>query len=319
MSDDNTLYQALIVTKVDDSATSGFSGSIRTELWTKPKSQFPDSIQRNLPSKGAMLNIDFLPVINSDGTLNQNNLAKNSAARNLLQYRKLSQLVAKSWLHKGDLIRRLILTADLAPDTYQTSIPLESLRMMGINESPILFARFSDNQIQNSTRIDPLYDLAALPPIDERTLPFRSSIILPDGLNWRYIRLSLLCAGQAYVKVSDNEYSQINEPIFSNYDVCVNYAFTAVSWSEYLATSVELVQPGHNQIPPYYKVTFPYPPRPNLDKYSLLSEEDIMTWANAPEAGGELPFYPRQENGNYVSELVKNVVPPYPYIPATSS
>ena len=155
-------------------------------------------------------------------------------------------------------------------------------------------------------------------PIDKRTLSYRSSIILPDGLNWQYIRLSLLCAGQAYLKTDENDYQRINEPIMSTYDICVNYAFTTVSWSEYIATSAELVQPGHNQIPPYYKVTFPYPPRPNMDEYSLLSEEDIYTWANAQEQDGELPFYPAKEKGNYVSDLVGNVLPPYPYIPPTS-
>jgi len=42
---------------------------------------------------------------------------------------------------------------------------------------------------------------------------------------------------------------------------------------------------------------FPYPPKPAEE---LLSEENISTWANAPETGGDLPFYPPKENGEYV-------------------
>ena len=249
MSSDKTLYQALIVEEVKDSEASKFNRGIRTELWTRAKDCFPDPIREGLPSNGAMLEQDFLPVSSVDGRVNEENLAKRSSVGNLLQYRKMSQLVAKSWLPEGGMIRKLILTAGLAPDAYDNVIPSESLSSYGIE---------SKQFEEKTTGIQSLYKLAQeiqasanptlekkLPqtptPIDKRTLSYRSSIILPDGLNWQYIRLSLLCAGQAYLKTDENDYQRINEPIMSTYDICVNYAFTTVSWSEYIATSAELV------------------------------------------------------------------------------
>ena len=322
-SDDNTLYQVLIV-EVDDRYTQG----IKTTLWTLPHCDLPLEMQAELPSNGVSLKPDFLPVRDrefcpqlSQKTL-ENNLAKNISARNLLAYRKMSQLVASSWLAKpGEmdknlLVRKLIMSGGMAPDSYINKIPVALFAGELLDEKIINANNFIPLSMLANTTAQARETNGHAPTSSATVQDCRSSIILPDSINWQYIRLSLLCAGQVYWKTGPSKYSQLWEPIFSTYEICVTFAFTMVSWSEYVAEFAELVQPGYNQKPPYYKVTFPYPPKPSED---VLSEEDLSKWANAPESGGQLPFYPRKENGKYLSDLVTNILPPYPYIPSTST
>jgi len=324
MSGEDTLYQVLLVEHEHDKEKIDSQGidhkNLKTKLLTKPKQelekQFGTVEGFQLPSNGAELDDNFMPIVGwnvNTGQDKKNNLAKRYGARNLLQYRKLSQLVAKSWLDDDDdkdpnlkhceIIRKLIITANLQPEEFETVTPSD-------NEQ-------KKEQKSGQQGLDKLYDLITSGSGkngEQNTNRYRDTIILPDALNWRYMRLSLLCAGQAiYWDKNNDQYELINEPILSTYDMCVNYAFTTVSWSQYIATSSELVQAGINQIPPYYKVVFPYPPRPNVDsKCAVIRETDIIEWATAKEESGKLPFYPPKNGSKYESDLVRNVIPTLP-------
>jgi len=296
----------------------GFTQGIHTKLITKPKSQFPQNVQERLPSKGAIIKDDFLPVL-SRGTpprVNEQNLAERYPVSILLKARKLSQLVAKSWLTNdrdhpyNSIIRKLILSADLAPDDCETQIPrnsmpaVDALRDNASIDNPDLLALYLLGQ-QMSTNDA----LGRTPPTNLN----RTHLILPDGLNWQYIRLALLVSGQAYME-EDGNYTPISDPIASTYDVCVYVAFTMVSWSSYLSHRVEYVQPGQNAKPPYFKVDVPYPPR-LLGDSTGLTEKEVKAWAYASDdpdsSTPSYPFYPENQG----DRLVKNVVPPSPYLP----
>jgi len=313
-NDDNTLFQILEVTE-----NPGYSQDICTTLVTQPKSEFPPDVQKRLPSNGVSVKEDFLPPIipgSNPPKVNEVNLTKLHAVEMLFQARKLSQLLAKSWLPNeskiNSLIRKLFLTGDLSPDNYENNFPNHlksglSLTAQGLSDLYIVAGHLSQkNKIDTKVSFD--LNLS------------RSTLILPDGLNWQLIRLSLLFAGQAYLVEQDENqqktYIPLCDPILSTYDICVYVAFTMISWSDYIAQRLEFTQPGRNAKPPYFKVTVPYPPL-ILQEGTDLTEDQIKEWVNAPDEGGNWPFYPENQNGEYVSDLVTNIVPPYPYLPTS--
>jgi hypothetical protein len=314
MNDDNTLFQILEVTENPD-----YSQGICTTLVTQAKSEFTPDVQKRLPSNGVSVKEDFLPLIIPESNppkVNEVNLTKLHAVEMLFQARKLSQLLAKSWLPNESeinrLIRKLFLTGDLSPDHYENTFPqdlkkhFELTDHQGLSDLYIVAGNLHNKNKSDSNDCD--LSLS------------RSTLILPDGLNWQLIRLSLLFAGQAYlVKQAENEqktYTPLCDPILSTYDICVYVAFTMISWSDYVAQRLEFTQPGRNAKPPYFKVTVPYPPL-SLNDGTDLTEAQIKDWVNAPDEGGKWPFYPEKKNGEYVSELVRNIVPPYPYLPTS--
>lgn len=291
------------------------SQGIHTTLVTKPKSQFPANVQERLPSSGAIIKDDFLPVItpgSNPSEVNQQNLADRYPVSMLLKARKLSQLIAKSWLPEesieNKLIRKLILTGNLEPDFYVTEIPqsLKDKLHLQPKQNDLSELYFIANNLRSKNNLDN-------PPPSDQHLD-RTHLILPDGLNWQLIRIALLAAGQVYME-DGKGYTPISEPIASTYDVCVYLAFTMVSWSEYSSTKIEFTQPGYNAKPPYFKVDIPYPPI-LLNESTGLSQEYLQAWAYAADEGGSSPFYPdKNQDGRYVSNLVKNIVPPHPYLP----
>jgi hypothetical protein len=208
----------------------------------------------------------------------------------LLQTRRLSQLIAKTWLSESSFkteseknsvrcIREIFLSANLRPDNFDPNW----------------------NNIPTSG-------------------PETSYIIQPDWLNQEGIRLSLLLAGQAYLKVEGGYMPICDPPIFSTYETIHEYSLK-VSWDTFYASRVDVAQPGVNAKPPYYEVTLGYPPRPSVGEFTSLTEEKIATWVNAPEEYGNspFPFYPPKNNGKYESDNVSYVIPPYPYIPMSCS
>lgn len=322
MNDDNKVFQILAVREDKDC-----SQGIHTTLLTKPKSAFPPNVQERLPSIGVTIKDDFLPIITPGSKppeVNKLNVAERDSVAVLLKARKLSQLMSQSWLPNesinNKLIRSLILTANLEPDDYVTDIPSELKTTIDIKEKDQgvldLYILATDLRKKEKKKKNSSTDSSTPPPSDSRL--DRSHLILPDGLNWQLIRVALLVAGLAYIEEENEQgekiYTPICDPIASTYDICVYVAFTMVSWSDYVSQRLEFIQPGRNARPPYFKVDLPYPPK-LLNDSTGLQEEDIKTWAYAPDEGNPLPFYPEKEGSEYVSKLVKNVVPPYPYIP----
>lgn len=297
--DENTIYQALIVTR-----DRNFPQEICTTLVTKRKCEFDLYFQDKLPSNGATLKKDFLPINDVSTDQQEENLSKRYGARIMLVFRKLSQLVAKSWTStpEGRRIKKLMLTANLEPNCYDTSNSFSS--------------EIEGDEQQARKR---LYDLAgklASNPDNQLQKDAGSTTILPGSVNWQYVRFSLLCAGQAYWKNRQGNYQQICPPILSTYEICVTYALSLlqVSASNVVTTTADVIQYNDFQKPPYYKVALPYPPMPVLADIGLTNEE-LEAWADAPEEGGDYPFYPTDLEGrDSSSEVVTNTVPPLPYI-----
>ncbi len=207
--------------------------------------------------------------------------------RQLLIARKMSQLVAKTWLdseqmkdpedkEKFPIIRKLILLSNEFPKIEQ-------------DEMDALKHRFASEY----------------KPEDE------SEIILPGRLNWSSAYLNLLLAGQAYLQKDDGTLSRLHEPILSTFEAVNLYAFKLV-FDEFVAQAQELFSPGNQPVPPYYLWTFPYPPRSRTDEFSLLNKNMIGAWAYAEDDKGKLPFYRRTANDEI--EGVEYVYPPYPYM-----
>ncbi len=205
--------------------------------------------------------------------------------RQLLIARKMSQLVAKTWLdsdqisnpedkEKFPIIRKLILLSNQPPELEQ-------------DEVTAIKSIVSNYQIEDELEI-----------------------IIPGRLNWQSAYLNLLLAGQAYLEKDDGTLSLLHEPILSTFEAVNLYAFKLV-FDEFVAKAQELFSPGTQPVPPYYLWTFPYPPRSRTDESSQLNEQMIKAWAYAADEGGTLPFY---STSNGEIEGVEYVYPPYPYM-----
>jgi hypothetical protein len=279
---DDDYFQVLIVTEPNEDA------GIETKLLTKTKKEFEDmevlgggSIGDKLPSKGVELDPHFLPIKDADGHIDYQNLAKYSTARFMLICRKLSQLIAKTWLPKESfkdefaatkarLARKIFLAANLRPNHFDPPL----------------------NQI---------------PTDDKRT----QNIIKPDRINQQGLQLSLLFGGLVYTPSApgSDTYLRVCEPILSNYELVYEYALK-VSWDTFYSSRTDYPQPGINPVPPYYEVVMAYPPRPELGEFTVKLDQ-LEKWAKAKDHSGDFPFYPQDME----SSDVGFVHPPYPYIP----
>lgn len=323
---DNNKYFQILIVKLTDQGSSIAPSNIKTTLVTKRKRDFKETdneednftlikynpnnktweshgtIGDRLPSKGVKVKEDFLPIETCDSKQEYlENLCKYPTVRFLLQTRRLSQLMAKTWLPKNyfntdwekDQVlctREIFLSTNLRPDNFDPN--------------------WDEIPISNS---DTDYDY----------------IIKPDSLSQEGICLSLLLTGQAYLWVPQGKYSNeiagylpIGPSIFSTYEIIYEYAWR-LSWDTFYAARVDLAQPGVNARPPYYEVTLGYPPRPPLDEFTTLTESKIGAWVSASdEDNGDtpFPFYPRKnDDGEYETDTVRYVIPPYPYIPMSCS
>jgi hypothetical protein len=306
-SSTDKLFQLLIVEEMNKKSPNQSLGITTTlltgTLETLKKKTSLEPLK--LPSRGVLLHDKFLPINNQDQQEDEreDNQAKRYGVRMLLQARKLSQLITKSWLSENQgkdekdnkkfrIIRKLFLTANLQPEQYDGK-DIDGNEIKGINDLQKLNPSVSDA---------------------------KADIILPSRLNWSHLRLSLLFAGQAYMKDDESgELTPLCEPILSTYEIVNLYAFKLV-WNDFAAYREELIQPGILQVPPYNLVTVPYPPRPNTNEFTQLTDEMIQAWAYAEEGvpqGEQLesekfPFYPLKGEPE---DKVNYVVPPYPYLP----
>ncbi|MDZ8260742.1 hypothetical protein [Nostoc sp. ChiQUE01b] len=252
------------------------------------------------PSKGTSIDKDFMSDI--PGELGD---AQRSTVRFLKQARELSQRMAATWLNeekiptdedkiKIKLVRKILNSYNLPLDTYFVNDEGTLNNNPDGLEQLIMTAQAEGNQ--------DLY------------------LIKREYVSYNSISLSLLLCGQAYYKNDNNEWTRIWEPIFSNYEIVYEYALD-LSWDTYYATRKDIAQPGINQNPPYTEVTLGYPPRP--PEFNL-TQEDIQRWVRAKEMpltgeeNSEFPFYPPKENGKFVSDQIRFVAPPFPYLPLST-
>lgn len=307
-SDLDQCFQILLVE--DRGETEDFlpaPNDIKTTLVTRRRGEFQDypiisydvdskswrqdkaiGSAENLPTKGVEPDEKFMSHL---AKKNKNlELAEYSTVRFLLQTRKVSQVIAKTWLSSNKFeedeewqkdnaryTRELLLSGNALPD--------DSKDFTGGNDKT-------------------------------------HYIIKPSMPNYTGIRLSLLLAGQAYRWVEAGAYRNnpkgylpICDSILSTYESVYEYSWQ-VSWDTFYASRIDIPHTGLKPKPPYYEVTLAYPPKPDVSEKTPLTEEKIRAWGFAKEDKKGLPFYPaKDDEGNYVSRELQYTMPPYPYLP----
>ncbi|MDF5738880.1 MULTISPECIES: hypothetical protein [unclassified Nostoc] len=292
-----------------------------------------------LPSPGVILSKGFIKALTGTESEEIETTEVNNfyvTTRDILQSRKLSQLIAKTWwvylkakekvekpeenpdlwklftdgkwddiesnILDGLIAREIFLFAGGAsPDNIENPeiyIPLKRRDDISNPDQPV--SPDIDFKVSNSTDI-----------INEVKTTGARFLILPNSKSWQGITLSLLFSGQAYYK-RKGEYHQICQPIISTSEIISKYSFEA-DWSRFNGEFKEL---STNQQSPWivYQVIMPYPPIPSLDQ---LDPKDVKTWAEAEDDGGELPFY--EKLGEDYTVNIDYFRSPYPYIPLTTS
>ncbi len=285
-------FQILVVERDEDK----IGNNIKTTLITKTRKSFSEyplqergTIADRLPSKGVKVSEEFLPITTKDDNdcdkIISGNLAIYPTVRFLLQCRKLSQLIGITWLsensfdqdieyRKACFAREIFFAANIKPDRYERERQGNEDVGKDINLSHHEHTKY---------------------------------LIKRGSLSWQGINLSLLFAGQVYME-EGGKYIPISESILSTYELVYEYGLK-VSWDTFYANRTDYAQSGFNAKPPYYEVLIGYPPRPELGEFTV-KEEDIKKWVDAPEDGGDIPFYGKDGSGN-----LKYPYPPYPYIP----
>lgn len=249
----------------------------------------------SFPSSGAKVDPKFFPSQPKDDPLAQ---AELSTVYFLLQTRKLSQMIAYTWLEpenipdemkaKVNLVRKILRFPHQKVCTYWLDNPQEA-------ESPISEIDLSRKLLGDSETHPKKYKY--------------SWLIQPDNINYDFIALALLLCGQAFYKDKNGQFAHIWEPIGSIYQLIFEYGLD-VSWELFHGVMTELVHTGKDF--PAGKITVPYPPRPSEFN---VSQSDIQTWAKAKEHDGPYPFYPSEHSEDWKNHQLKHVYPPSPYIP----
>ncbi len=252
-----------------------------------------------LPSPGVKVDPQFIPLSQS---MDQRERGIFSTVRFLLQSRKLSQMMAFTWVKENEvpenkkipvkLVRKIFHSYNIIPDTRW------------LNNGKLSPKLENKELAQNLLNVDNSY---------------LYYLIKPEYISYSSIPLALLLSGQAYYKYKDNpQWNRIWQPIYSTYEMIWEYALD-ISWDSYYATRVDISQTGITPNPPYTKVTLGYPARPQISEYSL-TETEIQEWAFADDYDNDkLPFYPPQDSPEWKNKQLKYVVSPYPYIPLSCS
>ncbi|MEH2364900.1 hypothetical protein [Nostoc sp.] len=277
-----------------------------------------------LPSPGVILSKGFIKALTGPESEEIESTEINNfyvTTRDILQSRKLSQLIAKTWWTylEAKKLENIELWKNWCKGDWDN---IESNILDGLIAREIfLFAGgASPDKIENPEIYIPLkrqYDIinpdkTVSADIELKETPKTRFVILPNSKSWQGITLSLLFSGQAYYINKSGEYHQISQPIISTSEIISKYSFEA-DWSRFNGEFKEL---STNQQSPWivYQVIMPYPPIPSPE---LLDPKDIKTWAEAQDDGGKLPFY--EKLGEDYTVNIDYFRSPYPYIPLTTS
>ena len=278
-----------------------------------------------LPSPGVKVLTSFIGEEDLNTDLKY---AEFSTVRFLLQCRRLSQIMTKTWLddsfpvppwEKNNIkyMDKIFHRFNYQPQKMSFLKKTEPLKPIERFEHDYLISLSEYLQKVEDQR----FDVEAAKSDKEKQENIRKSIsyFLNDN---KALILSLFLSGQAYI-VDDNKknFHRLHEPIFSTYELIWEYELD-LSWDSYYAKREDIARPGYRQIirQPNTRVTLGLPARP---KYKSLTDEKIINWVYAKEMPKEkndfldenkFPFYPEKESDEWNNKQVKNVFPPYPYI-----
>ncbi len=252
----------------------------------------------SFPSSGAKVDPRFCPS-GKDQPKDPLAQAELSTVHFLLQTRKLSQMIAYTWLEPENI-----------PKKMQAKVNL--VRKILIFPHQKVCTYWLDNHQVYENPISEIDLCRKLLGDSEQTPPEYSWLIQPDNINYDFIALALLLCGQAFYKDENGQFAQIWEPIGSIYQLIFEYGLD-VTWELFHGVMTEIVHTG--KYFPANKITVPYPPRPSEFN---VSQSDIETWAKAKEHDGSYPFYPIKDSDDWKNHQLKHVYPPSPYIPLSS-
>jgi hypothetical protein len=254
----------------------------------------------SFPSSGCEVDPEFCP---SGQDQDKDPLAeiKLSTVHFLLQTRKISQMIAYTWLEPENI-----------PDEMKTKVKLVREILKFPNQK--LPTCWLDETLQQ-TKVITEIDLSRKLLGNSQTIPSEYSwLIPPSHISYDFIALALLLCGQAFYKDKNGQFASIWEPIASIYQLIFEYGVD-VAWELFHGITTELVHTGQNSTLPANKITIPYPPRPSEFN---VSQSDIATWAKANDHDGSYPFYPSKDSDDWKNHQLKYVYPPSPYIPLSS-
>jgi hypothetical protein len=251
----------------------------------------------SFPSSGAKVDPSFCPS-GKDQPKDPLAQTESSTVHFLLQTRKLSQMIAYTWLEPENI-----------PDEMKTKVKLVREILKFPNQK--LPTCWLDETLQQ-TKVITEIDLSRKLLGNSQTIPSEYSwLIPPSHISYDFIALALLLCGQAFYKDKNGQFASIWEPIASIYQLIFEYGVD-VAWELFHGITTELVHTGQNSTLPANKITIPYPPRPSEFN---VSQSDIATWAKANDHDGSYPFYPSKDSDDWKNHKLKYVYPPSPYIP----
>jgi hypothetical protein len=260
-----------------------------------------------LPLPGVVFPDGFIDTLSSSSNSNQTELGNfYSSIRVILQSRKLSQLIARTWWTY--LEAKKTDSWDKFTAGEWDDIPSQILDGLIARE---IFLVAGGSPPENPDPEDPnIYVPLKSKDATDKGARF---LILPTSKAWQGIALSLLSSGQAYyLNKKENKYHQVAESVLSTGEIVFNYSLES-DWSIFQGQFKELIISEQS---PWmvYQVVMPYPPIPSSEQ---LDANDIKKWAEAEEDGGDFSFY-KKRDGAYLMD-VDYFRSPYPYIPLSTS
>lgn len=273
-----------------------------------PRNGDDNKLSSYLPFPGVVFPEGFIKTLSNDNS-NQTELGNfYPSIRIILQSRKLSQLIARTWWTYLEAKKNINGEWDKFTSGEWDDIPSNILDGLIARE---LFLYAGGASPDNPTPEDiNIYNPLKAQEVTNKAARF---LILPTSKAWQGIMLSLLFSGQAYyLNKKDNKYHQIAQSVLSTGEIVFNYSFES-DWSIFQGHFKEL---KIDQGSPWMisQAVMPYPPIPSSEQ---LDPNDIKKWAEAEESGGDFPFYNKQGETFVID--VDYFRSPYPYIPLSTS
>lgn len=270
-----------------------------------PKKGDDNQLSSYLPFPGVVFPEDFIKILSNDNS-NQTELGNfYPSIRIILQTRKLSQLIARTWWTYLEAKKTNLWDKFTAGEW--NDIPLQILD--GLIAREIFLVAGGDSPGNPNPEDPSIYNPLKPQDVTDKGARF---LILPTSKAWQGIALSLLSSGQAYyLNKKENKYHQIAESVLSTGEIVFNYSLES-DWSIFQGQFKELIT---SQESPWmvYQTVMPYPPIPSSEQ---LDPNDIKKWAEAEESEGDFPFY-KKKGKSYLID-VDYFRPPYPYIPVST-
>lgn len=260
----------------------------------------------DFPTPGVEIEEDYLPKLKHKG---QPSLPfeYGSMLHWLLQTRKLSQMIAYTWLDPVNILDK---------ETKIRVSLVKNILDFPSRELDISYVvKKKEIEFFESPNLDDLQKKMPEMRLFSHEKDANSRFLIsPTHISYEFISLALLLCGQAFYKKNGHneypKYARIWEPISDIRQLILELGIS-VTWDTFYGAITDLSEVGKHVQNPYKKAIIPYPPRPS--EFSL-SQKQIKDWAEAPDKGGDYPFYPSKINdpNDWETEFVN---PPTPYIP----